>query len=408
MRIMNCTGGTIAVCIYKWRDRGFFARKTYILNNTTDDYHYGYNGIEARIIYADENIADTRYGWNNTLGYGPWNEIVDYPDSALLIITSHSGARIIEWSRVIAPYQSRYAALNIRNPEAEDIQKGIDVGYTIVVSLATGIAALGPIGALPAGIILGIGSLLLMSISGNSSVPPPPDATEIESIVARVIKRELDMQDAEKAATAFTLATSSFLRLAHKVESILKNPDQPTARLSQHVEEDIERFIHQSTDLLGEGTLLFSLKHMMRHPEMAMWILPQLVPGIGTYLAALRVHILVSAMSDNHDVEINVPIGDVAFFRDEVRSLSGDLTKVFETSKQYVEDKTSTAGLKGTLKEAEFKKLLVKSMYGLDYLDDPIQETLNELKRIDDVLTSDLNKGSTEHFWNSSNMPISK
>jgi hypothetical protein len=410
MRIINSTGQKISVKSYRnrardisWKDVGE------IPNNGSKELNMSEDKIELLVKYHDSgDVEDSRYGWNPSGWiFAGQHEIVDYPNTTLVIITSHPGHRIIDWKRVTAPYHSGINQLTGGDKQVtDDVQAGIDAGYSIVAALTTSIAAMGPVGALPSGMVMGLGSLLLMALGANGSVPPAPNADEIERIVAKVVKRELDKQDAEKAATAFALATTELLRLGDKVNSYVKaHSAESELKLNHHLEEDIERFIHQSTGSNGEGTLLFSLKHMMNYPEMGMWVLPQLVQGIGTYLTCLRLHLLISSQSETDHNNFEVPMGDIEFYKNEVDGLFEGLKHIYLTAKQYVNKKTEAVGLQNTLQEDDFKNLVIKSMYGLDYLDDPIIETLHDLERISIALQAIIDSGITSRFWRKDSVP---
>jgi hypothetical protein len=404
MRIINSTGQRIEVTSYlnRFRDAPWKPVGA-IPNNGSKEINMSSDGIELVVKYCRTgDIEDSRYGWNPSgFIFAGQHDRVDYPNTTLVVITSHPGHRIIDYKHAVAPYKKGIEQLTGANQQVtDDVQSGVDAGFAIISALATGVAALGPVGAVPSGALLGFGSLLLMTIAGNGSTPPPPNAAEIEAIVAKVVKRELDQQDAEKAATAFTIASDELLRLAQRVKDHFpENEGGQLTPLNPHIEEDVERFIHRSIELHGEGTLLFSLKHMIRHPEMAMWILPQLVPGIATYLAALRSHILVSCMASDGSNEIHVQMSDVEYYLSEVDDLFNGLKEVYQTKNKYVQGKTAAVGLQGTLVESEFKATVIKSMYGVDYLDDPVTETLYALERISNLLKSDIEKGIPEHFW---------
>lgn len=410
MRIINSTGQKISVKSYRnrfrdivWKDVGE------IPDNGSKEINMSADRIELLVKYHDTgDIEDSRHGWNPS-GWisSDQHKIVDYPNTTLVIITSHAGHRIIDWKHVTKPYHARIKQLTGADKSVTDnVQAGVDAGSSIVAALATGIAAMGPVGALPSGLVMGLGSLLLMTLGANGSVPPAPNADEIERIVAKVVKRELDQQDAEKAATAFALATTELLCLGDKVKGyVLAHSAEPVVKLNHHLEEDIERFIHQSTESNGEGTLLFSLKHMMNYPDMGMWVLPQMVQGIGTYLTCLRLHLLISSQSENDSNKFEVPMGDVEFYKNEVDGLFEGLRHIYLTSKQYVTKKTESVGLQNTQVENDFKSLVIKSMYGLDYIDDPITKTLHALERISSSLQEIIASGISSRFWQNNLTP---
>ena len=69
------------------------------------------------------------------------------------------------------------------------IEPGIEIANALLAALVTGIAATGEDGALPSGMLMGVGSILLigLNLATKTEGPPPPDISSIQAAVQEVI-----------------------------------------------------------------------------------------------------------------------------------------------------------------------------------------------------------------------------
>ncbi len=70
-----------------------------------------------------------------------------------------------------------------------------------------------------------------------------------------------------------------------------------------------------------------------------MWILPQLVPGIATYLTVRRLHVLMTELADDDSGEIQISITDVKDYLKEVKEFREGLKVVYDTAEHFVTEK---------------------------------------------------------------------
>lgn len=400
MRILNCTGEPIQVTAYRNHFRGppWLARSGTIPNNESWPHNMSADGIELEVSFKNSGaISDSRYGWKPS-GWIFADQLPnpDFPNTTLVIVTNHRDHLFVDWKQATKGYRENAARLTDKEDTPNDsVQQELETGAAMAGALATGIAAMGEKGALPSGALMGLGHILLLVLGGKEAdLPTPPDSAEIQSIVTEVVKRELDIQDAEKAATAFAMATEQLRSLSKK----LAEHDSDDGVIPAYLEEDLEELISAGLALGPEGTLSFSVNHMLRYPKMAKWILPELVGGLATYLTLQRMNILRDRTSEDGSGEIKVTVADVADYVAQVRRCREGLNAIYETAQAYVAEKTEAKGLHGTLHEKDFQALVRKSMYGIDNLD-AVVTAIHDLERIESMLNDDILNGTTSHFW---------
>ena len=165
----------------------------------TWEYGMGYHDvqIEATTVSADRKCA---------MCFSP-GKARRFLNTTVVLFATDGQTRlfVIDWAPIINGWRSQAPAITGfpggENPAAE---KGLLIGSMVLGGLVTAIAASGPVGALPAGALLIAGSLLLMAFGTELRQQSPPTLDQIEvaveRIVTKVVRDELDKQNALKAA----------------------------------------------------------------------------------------------------------------------------------------------------------------------------------------------------------------
>lgn len=412
MEIINCANTSISLTTYRNHFRGWpwWKRSGRVLNNGTLKLDHDANGIEV-VVDADRNnfrqeLWDSRYGVPDPVtGHPAWQKQQanpDYNNSATLVITALDNPRIVDWPQAKAPYLAQAISLGADADEKnEDIDTGLQVAQAIVNGLATGLAALGSSGALPGGGVMGLGSVLISILGGNKADPPqPPNAAEISGIVTKVVQRENDIDHAETAAIAFTIASEDLLTAAQNAadtlarhgnsESVI-DPETPSEKL-------VDTLIVQKRYLSGTGELRFEIESLEKHPEIAMWALPAYVMGISTWLTIYRLDLIRLALPNGHSGIPEFTMTQVKDFLKQVRQQRDALVAAYEAFEERCAAKVKAAHLDNTLKADELRGLVAKSMIGTDDLS-VVHEFRGQLNQIENFLEADLEAGEVKHFW---------
>lgn len=413
MDIINCANTSISITTYKNRFRGWpwWKRSDRILNNGTLSLNHDANGIEV-VVFADRNnfsseLWDSRNGLLDPVtGTHPmWiaeQANPDFSNSATLVITAINEHRIVDWNKAKSPYLSQAQSLGASaETENEEIDTGLQVAQAIINGLATGLAALGKSGALPGGGVMGLGSVLISILGGNQADPPqPPNAAEISGVVTKVVQRESDIDRAETAATAFTIASEDLLTAAQNAADTLARHGDSTSVIDPETpsEKLIDTLVDQKRYLSGTGGLRFEIENLERHPEIAMWTLPAYVMGISTWLTIYRLDLIRLALPNGHNGIPVITKTQVNDFLEQVRQQRDALVAAYEAFEKQCEDKIKAAHLDNTLKASELRGLVAKSIIGTDDLS-VVHDFRGQLNQIENFLKADLEAGEFTHFW---------
>lgn len=235
----------------------------------------------------------------------PWNPMVKdagpYPNTHELLLVN-GGRTIVDWTQVRAKYVSETQAITAAKPEAPnpEVQQGLAVASAVIAACATGLAALGPVGAAPATIMQLLAAMI--SISTPQEAPPkPPDIDEIERVIERVVAQQSEKDFARKAANSFLLAQQWLLDMDATFREAAKAPAGAGKGQRRDPVDDfydhLERWVDANGDFRGH------IHDMIQHPETAKWIIPAFLAGVGAHLQIWRLHAVANHKTGRVTIE---------------------------------------------------------------------------------------------------------
>jgi hypothetical protein len=183
MYFINSAKTSIVIYTRRNYDRVISRKKTErIQDGGTLDQGQELDEVEST-VYADrdgfrEVLADTRF-LSRIRGY-------TFVNTAPIVITHHLDYRFVDWDTVSRPITLQPAPAGTAADGA--IEVVAMVATAIIAGLTTGLAAIGPMGALPAGAIAGVGFLILTLLGSNQAQPEgPATSTQVNFIVSKAI-----------------------------------------------------------------------------------------------------------------------------------------------------------------------------------------------------------------------------
>lgn len=185
-----------------------------------------------------------------------------------------------------SPYITNYSALNIKyRDELEPYRQFIDPLDTVLSSViiafsnfATSFSALGPIGALPAGIAGAIAGIISTFIQGENT-EKPPSIGDIEVAVEHIVEEGSLKQDARNATVEIKSATNWLTETASLLDE--RSTDR---HLYADFRRDLEDYVSQHSKLRE------ALGTFNGYPEIGKYALPTYLLGATTWLNILRIH----------------------------------------------------------------------------------------------------------------------
>ena len=192
----------------------------------------------------------------------------------------------VDWSSVESKWLGQ--ELTLKAADAQ-IAQGLALAQSLINAFGTGIAATGPVGALPATALLGVGSLILQALNQNvPQPPPPPDLGAITEAVKTVLKEELDAAEAVKAASLFLTITGWLEKEARLAHGAVWGHGATLRDLSDHDEDDFRNDLEEYCR--DGGSFQVTLDQMVRTPSQAKYILPVFLTGVATSLQIRLLH----------------------------------------------------------------------------------------------------------------------
>ena len=166
---------------------------------------------------------------------------------------------------------------------------------------------MGPVVAFPLGMAYGLGSALLFILSPKEMTPrSPPDLEDIDKTIRRGVGDQLDLADAQHAATYFGGAAEWLLRSGVTFKGLTGKD----GAVPKHRADDFKRRLEE---YVGGDQFQHNMDHMGHYPEKAKHILPALLMGIGAQLQLQWIHALVAQMDGDP-----ITKADVQDLQDEV------------------------------------------------------------------------------------------
>lgn len=228
------------------------------------------------------------------------NSLVDedgpYSNTHTILIID-DGRALVDWSAAQQTYISDASAVST-NPEQPDpqLQKGLACASAVLSACATGLAALGPVGAAPATIVQLVASMIALS-NPQAETPKPPQSDEIQAVVERIVAQQSEKNFALEATDSFLLAQQWLLAQDAQFRT-------EAAKASKGAEKGqgpdlVDDFYYHLENWANEnGEFRKQVHRMCRTPEIAKWIIPAFLTGVGAYLQILRLHAVANRKTD--------------------------------------------------------------------------------------------------------------
>lgn len=300
MRIAN---RTTDVLTYRTQKTGFIGPGDewitweWISPGQTHDEGQGEHDVHVSVAKGKVSTADgPAFSRNLLIGdSGPYLNTHE-------ILLVNGGRTIVDWSAVRGKYLSDIKPVTSDpgkpNPELE---QGLQVASAVISACATGLAALGPAGAAPATIVQALAAMMGLAAS-QSEAPTPPNIDQIEAVIERVVKQQSDKDFALAATDSFLLAQQWLLDQDAALRDAVKAEQQGKRKPELRTVED--DFFHHLEGWADENREFYvQLHRMRRNPEIAKWIIPALLAGVGAYLQIWRLHAVANHKVDRATIQ---------------------------------------------------------------------------------------------------------
>src|SRR5262249_5902259 len=296
--------------------------------------------------------------WSNpTLG---WNakelEIGPLPnDHTMVIVLRNDKLGYADWTSVNAKWSGQAATLAKASTQ---VNEGLEIAQSLIEALSLGIASTGPVGAMPGGALLGVGSLLLQQLGKNvPSPPPPPDVNAIADAVKTVVQEQLDARDAAAASSTFLTIAGWLEDQATVAHAAVRGhgAKPPLGDLSDHDEDDFRADLEEYRR--DGGDFQKTLDWAVRNPSDAKYILPTFLVGVATSL-----HIRLLHEHVRHLDGVNLTDEDVQKYKDKAQFYLNGLDSAATALKAFVASKVQNESLQG-LDEGNTLTRMITKMY---------------------------------------------
>lgn len=402
MKLINRTGQIITIKTYNWKDGIKSYEKSYEYLHADQHWNSGQGFANASVFVWHGRVSPADFFWDAKNSLDPNRLINAGPCSNTevhIIRKSGKGFRIIHWSQVANKWKGNAKKLGGDNDGSNaNIEKGLQAGMILLSGLATGVAALGPAGAAPSGLIMGLGNLILFAfMPDDQQPPPPPNLDEIQDAVRKVVKEEIDINEAEKAATSFEQTSNWFYNLGNLAHSQLKGSGvgETLTELSPHDKQDAINKIENITS--GLDPFESNLAHMNNHPEIARSILPAYISGIASSLHIRRLHEWLRRKDGSRITDETLTA-----YLDHLNNCSNGLDAARNAFVEHCNSLIAADGLDEIAEAAELKKLYNKTRCGEETLDF-VDKAMGLLDGIRQDIQSDIDNlrlgRNPIHFW---------
>jgi hypothetical protein len=358
-----------------------------------DDVYYRLDhGQSHRNINAKKPtgyLRVTRRSNSNVTKGGPFS------NSAEIVITpSGNGLSLVNWTN------ERKRLMGAGNPTArtEEIEESLEIASGILTALATGVAALGPKGALPAGMLLGVGSLILTAMGRTAADPPPaPDIAAIRQAVEEVIHEALGETQAKSAAVALVLGANWLERMTRRSHSALLGVGNVPAMAELGSVDYWEIFDNVKDHLNGQFAFQNALGTLYQHADWAQFAIPSLMTGIATNLQMERLWDFIRHL---HGARITTE--DLQEYLMEIAEADKALAAAVARLTDTIDRKVAAAHLTGSGQGEEYRRFLIARYMGKPDFG-AAEDFRKELGQLQDKLAEDvaaLEVGKPmQHYW---------
>lgn len=402
MKLINRTGQVVTIKTFNWKDGVKSYEKSYEYLHKDQHWNSGQGFANASVFVWHGRVSPADFFWmaknsldpNRLINAGPCSNT-----EAHIIRSSGKGFKIIHWSQVEKKWQGISQELGADNDgNNANIEKGLQAGMILLSGLATGIAALGPVGAVPSGMIMGLGNLILFAVMpDDQQPPPPPNLDEIQDAVRKVVKEEIDTNEAEKAATSFEQTSNWLYTLGSLAHSQLEGTSvgEVLTELSPHDQEDAINKIENITS--GLDLFESNLAHMNNHPEIARSILPAYISGIASSLHIRRLHEWLRRKDGSRITDETL-----TSYLDHLKRCRNGLDVARNAFVEHCNSLITADGLDGVAEAEVLKKLYNKTRCGEESLDF-VDKAIVLLDGIRQDIQSDIENlklgRNPIHFW---------
>ncbi|MDW4550370.1 hypothetical protein R5H32_13495 [Defluviimonas sp. D31] len=284
---------------------------------------------------------------------------------------------------------------------ANAVEPGIEIASLLLSALVTGIAATGTKGALPSGMMLGIGSLLLMGLgvaTESGELPPPPDLSEIESAVRDIVEQALDEHSAKDHANRLIEASFMLIESGGTAHSqLLGRSDM--GKLFELSPHDYWDFRDANEDYQkSTGEFWNSLTTLYNNPDIARFVLPALFAGISARLQIWRIHDFIRHLDGGR-----ITSEDLDKFVKQIDRGIESLTAATDSLRNKVLADIDKEGVPRPSPEAnELTRTMTFRYTGSDSLDFA-DTALKQLGHLKELVVEDLaslkSGGGMKHYW---------
>ncbi len=284
MLVRNRTNDTIQVAIHN---------STSILDIVpVGDSYVVLNAGQEHDMRTD---ADPGYAWiykgaSRKREQGMWKSGATGKGDTLLVKPSGGGYGFVNYTVVKRKWDGIRQEVQA---SSNAIEPAVEVATIILTSLVTGVAATGAKGALPSGMLLGVGSLLLMALgmaSAEEKPDPAPDMAQIEAAMDRIVTEAVDSRSAKNHANRLVEASIVLVDKGITAHSQLlgKSEMGRLFELSAHDYWDFRDAVEDYQKVTGE--FWNSLTSLYNDPVSSRYVIPALLAGIASRLQIWRLH----------------------------------------------------------------------------------------------------------------------
>jgi hypothetical protein len=288
----------------------------------TDINNYSLNGEEHRILMrgpSEDNAyrIGASYYWSHSEFISKGLKSLDHTSLTGKLPKGHiiclfdTGAdipNIADYTHLLNDMRGQVDKFKVGSEELNTVLESFNV---VIPAIATSLSALGPLGALPAGVfaaLAGVISIFMGDVAhGTEPTATPPMIKEIEYVVENVVEEESYRSVARDATVVIKDATNWLTRCTNRFES---GNDLGAHFIEVDFKRNLEDYVSQSSALRR------AIETFKEYPDIAKYTLPIYVVGAWTWLMILRLHDAVRLLEGDP-----IQLDDVEEYRDEIESL---------------------------------------------------------------------------------------
>lgn len=306
----------------------------------TDINNYALNGGERRVMgtpYPFYRIGASYY-WEhskfiiNALNTLPHTKLTGQLQPNHIICLFDTGRDVPNIADYTEALDKRRSGLARYSAGIDELKIVLESFQVVMPAIATSLSALGPKGAIPAGIfaaISGVISIFLTDVShGIEATVSPPTIREIGSTVERAVDEASYRTDARDATVHIKTAANWLKERAdHFMSDAIRSDPNAEENNSHFIEDfrtDLEHLVSQGSELRS------TMAKLEQYPIIAKYVLPAYVVGAWTWLIILRLHDAVRLLDGD-----KIRQYDVELYNKELSSLIDGLTAAKQALQEF-------------------------------------------------------------------------